>query len=771
MTDLIFGVIGGLLYPLFSIIFLIIDVLQYIFMGLAGIGNLWVASSNGLGSDPITSTNNGDTFDTGLIFYLLNTPLVKNMFISILILAVFLIVIFTVMAFLKNAYSAKPKSWQEIIGNALKGIINFVFVPVCCFLGVWVGNILLNAINGATSQGGSTMMSRKLFICAAYNANDYRYNVVVQGDKGDRARHIWKVSHGGDADVSHITEDLSPAQYAEFVDQCYADNLSIYEWGTVEMGYTLHKINYLTLIAAGVFMMYVLVSLAYAMIRRMFILLMLFIISPAMCAMYPLDEGKALGQWRGDFLKQTISAYSAVAGMNLFFSILPIVDRIYLLPENGIFNLVYGLATDMVQLLMMVCGLFVVKEFISMITGYIGGEDAYSKGVSLRDQTKQGIKKHSVGAAKKTLGAFYGAKRINDKLGNPLGKTGKVLATPFTWTGEQIGKGVHKLSDKIGLTGEKREDRRDRKFYNKNKTADEKNFSELSESERLEQREFRLDGKSYNDKLKEMSKIQKFQEKHEDFEGTSLEDIKNYKKEHPGVMRSIGRGAWSGLKEAGSIYFEESEQGKQFKEAWEKAKGKELKREEKEAKIAKDGQFGEKKAVDDATKAAEKGKGAGTVLDKMGETNEKTFMSRFKNGQVLDLSEETIRRIGLTFKSSKDDIRNTDSIAQGLAKWMSRLDKADSADARKEIADQALSYISTVDAGDNKALSGLIDNLTNELSKVKVDGKSVSETMQAAVDTFKDGMDNVAKKIAQDMADNIKQYTKKLYEKDLKDKA
>ena len=92
-------------------------------------------------------------------------------------------------------------------------------------------------------------------------------------------------------------------------------------------------------------------------------------------------------------------------------------------------------------------------------------------------------------------------------------------------------------------------------------------------------------------------------------------------------------------------------------------------------------------------------------------------------------------------------------------------------DARKEIADQALSYISTVDAGDNKALSGLIDNLTNELSKVKVDGKSVSETMQAAVDTFKDGMDNVAKKIAQDMADNIKQYTKKLYEKDLKDKA
>ena len=95
-------------------------------------------------------------------------------------LGLFLLIIFTVMAFIKNAYSSKQKNWKEIIGNSIKGLANFIFLPVCCLLGVWAGNILLNAIDGATSTGGATLMSRKLFLAAAYDANKYR-----RGDKGD----------------------------------------------------------------------------------------------------------------------------------------------------------------------------------------------------------------------------------------------------------------------------------------------------------------------------------------------------------------------------------------------------------------------------------------------------------------------------------------------------------------------------------------------------------------------------------------------------------
>ncbi len=427
MTDLIFGVIGTLLYPLFSIVFVVIDILQNLFLQLAGIGDIWVADPNGLGNIPITSTNGGSATDTGLIFYLLNTPLVKNMFLSILVLAVFLMIVFAVMAFLKNAYSAKPKTWQEIVGSALKGIINFVFVPVCCLLGVWLGNIVLKAINGATSSSGATLMSRKLFLCCAYDANVYRNGLASGSDGLYNLTAAYDLALYGDLpfEKSDITESLTQQERADMLDQIYASGaISVYDQVSVSTGYSLWQINYLTLIVGGVFMAYVLISLAYAMIRRMFILIMLFIISPAMCAMYPLDDGKALGSWRGDFVKQTLSAYGAVAGMNLFFSILPIVDTIYF---TGLGNAGVNFVSSLIQLLMMVCGLFVVKEFIAMISGYIGAEDSYQKGTTLRSSTKEAVKKHGT---KAISGAFkYGTRAIHaSRDATRGGRIGKIAA-------------------------------------------------------------------------------------------------------------------------------------------------------------------------------------------------------------------------------------------------------------------------------------------------------------------------------------------------------
>ena len=77
MIDALLGVVGGLIYPLFSIIFILVDVVQAIFRTFAGVGSagygdtLWDITN-------ITSGNTGAENDTGLVYYLLNTPLVKN---------------------------------------------------------------------------------------------------------------------------------------------------------------------------------------------------------------------------------------------------------------------------------------------------------------------------------------------------------------------------------------------------------------------------------------------------------------------------------------------------------------------------------------------------------------------------------------------------------------------------------------------------------------------------------------------------------------------
>ena len=245
LVDMILGVIGTLLYPLFSIIFLLIDGIQNIFYSFAGIGDAWHQGT------PITAGNSGGENDTGILYHLMTEPLVKNMIFSIMILALFLIIIFTVMAFIKNAYSAKPKNWKEIIANSIKGLANFILLPVCCLLGVWMGNILLNAINGATSNVGSNTMARKLFIASAYNANIFR-NWEESDNSSEEAYNkvMYFANYWGLADELQIESGQSLDYYADVVDKMYSYD-RVFLGSQIEVGhfYNLYQINYLVLIS------------------------------------------------------------------------------------------------------------------------------------------------------------------------------------------------------------------------------------------------------------------------------------------------------------------------------------------------------------------------------------------------------------------------------------------------------------------------------------------------------------------------------------------
>ena len=424
MIDLVMGLIGTLLYPLFSIVFVAIDGIQAIFFAFAGIGEIsFNASGSTLtGSTQIGTGNTGKETDTGILYYLMNHSIIRNLIISIAVLGLFLIIVFTVMAFIKNAYAAKQKGWKEIIGNALKGLANFIFLPICCLLGVWLGNILLQAINGATSAGGATSMSRKLFIAAAYNANIYRN---ANGNVDEAKENIEAFLKVYDMeDKFTVKDNESAAYYADLIDQIYSyggrtgswftAGVPLYSHTSVGPGitpgagyYNLAQINYIVIIVGGIFMLYALGSLTFAMVRRIFILLTLFVISPGVCAMYPLDEGKAVGSWAGEVKKSILSAYGAVAGMNIFYSILPLIDNIHLGGNDFGAAMSSVFISDLLQLFIMVSGLLVVKEIIGLISGFVGGEDAYSKGSSLMKSTAGAMKKYGGGAVKKTS-AFVG---------------------------------------------------------------------------------------------------------------------------------------------------------------------------------------------------------------------------------------------------------------------------------------------------------------------------------------------------------------------------
>lgn len=402
LVDSILGIIGTIIYPLFGVIYSVIDLVERIFQAFAGTETVYVSG------DQVTSDNTGADADTGIVYYLLQSDLVRNMFLAMLYLAIILLVVFTIMAVLKNMYQPQPKKWQDIIASAIKGLGLFIIVPACSLLAVWVGNILLVAIDGATSgSNSSATMSGRLFIAASYTSNYIRSDakgidlqkhneVAALCDRcGIEIRAFQPTDGGLDTDYEY---------YASLVDDCFASeamSAARCNWGDVNAHYAIIHINFLTLAAGGIFMLYVLGSISFGMVKRLFMLVILFIISPVVCSMYPIDEGNAYKSWFGEFKKNLLSAYGAVAGMNLFLSIMPIIDTITL---GGDWSWSGGDWVGLLQLILVIAGLFVVKDVISFISGLAGGDNSYSGGntlfASVRGKAKSGLGKIGSGAKK-----------------------------------------------------------------------------------------------------------------------------------------------------------------------------------------------------------------------------------------------------------------------------------------------------------------------------------------------------------------------------------
>lgn len=400
LVDGILGIIGTIIYPLFGVIYSVIDLVERIFRAFAGTETVYVSG------DQVTSGNTGADTDTGIVYYLLRSDLVRNMFLAMLYLAIILLVVFTIMAVLKNMYQPQPKKWQDIIASAIKGLGLFIIVPACSLLAVWVGNILLVAIDGATSgSNSSATMSGRLFIAASYTSNYIRSDakgidlqkhnqVAALCDRcGIEIRAFQPTDGGLDTDYEY---------YASLVDDCFASeamSAARCNWVDVNAHYAIIHINFLTLAAGGIFMLFVLGSISFGMVKRLFMLVILFIISPVVCSMYPIDEGNAYKSWFGEFKKNLLSAYGAVAGMNLFLTIMPIVDQIQLGASGG-----NGDWVGLLQLILVIAGLFVVKDVISFISGLAGGDNSYSGGnslfVSVRGKAKSGLGKIGSGATK-----------------------------------------------------------------------------------------------------------------------------------------------------------------------------------------------------------------------------------------------------------------------------------------------------------------------------------------------------------------------------------
>ena len=477
-------IMGMILYSIAIPLMWILDFVQMLFRKLAGLDTTWVKA------DGVLQQQDGD-----ILLSLITNKTVLQVLLAMTLVGVVLLIITTIIQMIRTEYTTEGSKNNKgtILGTALKAFAYFFIVPIACVFGIIVANYVLKALDVATSAAGSRTVAGSVFVAAASDANRVRkkgnsdvkegwYFNILDGpnsaftvqydpvsnsfnkkvdqyyfavnDTGNRATNAEEAAgkvdaafskgslmmvlvQGGptwiDADAvsdADLDGDFIPG--AKTMRYFGYDNVI-----TVVRYYNPADINYFMLYVGLALCIWTLFKAAFGMIKRMYKATMLFIISPGIIGIWPLDGGKAFQSWRTQFISSVLSAYGVVVALNLFFVVAGAVDKIYLFkPWDYSYNVgVGGVLTAILWLVMpplvtlinnvmrglfIIVGALMVSEMASTISQLIGAGDALKEGGEMASKVTSAVGK---GAMVAMGGAAIAGKAIKG-----VGKAGKGIA-------------------------------------------------------------------------------------------------------------------------------------------------------------------------------------------------------------------------------------------------------------------------------------------------------------------------------------------------------
>jgi len=410
------GILGSLIWGLCNIFFVIIDLFETLFRKFAGI-------------DPNVTNASGEAIEGDIVLYLIQSNLVQQIFMSILVLSLMLLIIFTIFAIVKNQYAEKQEPVSKIVNSSFKALLMYLFVPVATVVLLMVGNIVLQAIDGGTralTDGGTA--SDMLFMSAAYNANrlrdddpdEARYHLQIMIEEGylrgykDVADEleIYGVNLSNPSSAALVADSDLDA-IAQIIDDAFTNSRiggwAVEKWnfGTVHRYYYTHKISFITVWIGGAFLIWAIGSICWGLLARMFRMTLYFAISPAVMATFPIDGGKALGSWRTEMVKNGTMAFCSIGVLNVLYSILPFFNDIRFFGVGGIAGFGSWLMNVVLKLFIYIIAFTSAKELISSISSWFGTGDALAEGAKVKGTVTGELGKYAKKSVA-TVGAFRG---------------------------------------------------------------------------------------------------------------------------------------------------------------------------------------------------------------------------------------------------------------------------------------------------------------------------------------------------------------------------
>ena len=353
-------------------------------------------------------------------------------------------------------------------------------------------------------------------------------------------------------------------------------HFSKFNVGLVFYYYNLWYFNFIIAFAFLVICLKLFVNIVIGLMKRIVELIALFIISPPIVAIMPLDGGKAFSNWRQNFVSKSVSVIATVVGMNVLFLLLPYLNQIQLFDP---LNKGMHLLNLIISALCILVGLSMVESFIALVSGLIGAEDMAKVGAEIStkvgDTLAQSAKFTGATAglavkptlfagslAAKGLGAAGRAVggKVGSAIGDRLNKRGALRTGKADYDYKVDGKLVPALAKmKSGLTSLK--DLPGKIFTGKARRDASDSFAQAWQNGGAEQ--------AYNDYLSQSDDFnqamnQKYLNRSNRYKAMSFEDWSKTTKEgltaRDDVASAVGLESWSSFKNA--VKVETDDKGK-----------------------------------------------------------------------------------------------------------------------------------------------------------------------------------------------------------------
>ena len=460
LIKVIMYTIGAVLYVIGSFLLQLVDFVEVLFRALAGMESV---SASGMTMSLSLDGGSGD-----ILIQLIRHPDIQSAFVSMCVVGLFLLVVTTVFQIIKVEYTTEgaKNAKGPIFQKAFKGFANLMLLPLLVILGIIFANQLLGLLDTATKgTGDNPTISGLIFVASAGDAH-YLANEEVMDIDGDSWIGICLdgigygiiellngLFGGAWSDEEPVTAKMFEGQIDEiennFISQ--KEGYRYYNIGEVSNYYNYAYVNYLLLLFGAVFALKALFFSCFGMVIRLYKCAVLFIISPAVIGMTPINEG-GLGKWRTAFIGQVLSAYGTILSLNLFFIIVRVLLSVEVNFQSSSSNvlgnvLTSGFMTMLLKGIFVLAGCLLIEKFSKEIGGYFGAEDAMSAGKDMAGQVGD-LAMKGVGAAAMVASGGAGlAMKAGKMAGGIAGKIGK------SGIGQAVGKGASFVGGKIKNSG------------------------------------------------------------------------------------------------------------------------------------------------------------------------------------------------------------------------------------------------------------------------------------------------------------------------------